>query len=121
MIKELNTGSKGEELATQYLLEKGFKIIERNWRYRHYEIDIIAIDRHELVIAEVRSRSEAMLVPAADTVNLKKQRFLIQAANAYIEKTNSNLEVRFDIITIVFSKNDFKIEHIPNAFYPLVK
>jgi len=121
MTKSISSGTKGEEIATRHLLASGYQVIERNWRYRHYEIDIIAIDKKELVIVEVRSRAEATLVPAADTVIRKKQRFLIEAANAYINQTNALLEVRFDIITVVFKKDQFVIEHIPNAFYPIVK
>ena len=56
MAKHNELGKKGEEIAAQYLSEKGYEILERNWRNRHKEIDIIAKDGNELVIVEVKTR-----------------------------------------------------------------
>ena len=85
------------------------------------EIDIIATNGNELIIVEVKTRSSGSLIPPIEAVNLKKQRFIINATNAFIEKHNVNLDVRFDIITIIFKFNNYEIEHIENAFYPKVR
>ncbi len=62
MSKSFELGKQGEEIASEYLINKGFKIIERNWRAGRYEIDIIAIDNNTLVFVEVKTRSADYLV-----------------------------------------------------------
>ena len=114
-------GTKGEELAASYLEKKGYNILCKNWRFLHKELDLVARYKNELIIVEVKTRMVGSLITPAEAVNLKKQRFIIDAANSFIEKHDVNLEVRFDIITIVYGRNDFIIEHIENAFYPRVK
>jgi putative endonuclease len=121
LIKSNFIGTKGEDLAVSFLEKKGISIIARNWRYQHYEIDIIALDHNELVIAEVKSRSPFSLINPVDAVTRKKQRYLINAANAYINLTNCPYEIRFDIITVIINETKYEIEHIPNAFYPIVR
>ena len=115
------TGFQGEEIAVNFLEKRGYKILNRNWTYKHKEIDIIAQLNKELVIVEVKTRSADSLVTALESVSLKKQRLIIEAANAYIVKHDVNLETRFDIITIVYSNGTCQIEHIENAFYPRMK
>jgi len=114
-------GDKGEELAAQFLEKKGYKIINRNWRFFHKELDLVAKHNNELIIIEVKTRMAGSLIPPHEAVNKKKQRFIIDAANSYIEKHNVNLDVRFDIVTVVYNGNNIEIEHIENAFYPKVK
>ena len=121
MTERKNTGDKGEEIAANYLEKKGYTILFRNWQYMHKELDLVAQFNNELIIVEVKTRIAGSLISPLEAVNLKKQRFIITAANAFIEKHNVNLEVRFDIITIVYNFNNYIIEHIENAFYPKVK
>ena len=121
MSENKNKGNEGEEIASAYLEKKGYKVLFRNWRYLHLEIDIIATNGNELIIVEVKTRSSGSLISPVEAVNLKKQRFIINATNAFIEKHNVNLDVRFDIITIIFKFNNYEIEHIENAFYPKVR
>ena len=111
-------GKLGEELATQYLTEKGYEILERNWRNRHKEIDIIAKEGNELVIVEVKSRKSDDYGDPDLSVNRRKQQLLISAANAYIFKNKIDLNTRFDIISIVMKGENPVIDHIEDAFLP---
>jgi putative endonuclease len=114
-------GNKGETIACEHLASKGYKILFRNWRFKQKEIDIIAQFEDQLIIVEVKTRAFGGIMLPKDAVNLKKQRLIIEAANAYIQKHDVNLEVRFDIISILYNANTYKVEHIENAFYPKVR
>jgi putative endonuclease len=107
-------GEQGEVLASKYLTEKGYNIVDKNWRYQKAEVDIIAINKETLVIIEVKTRTSSIFAKPEEAVSQKKQNLLIEAANAYLEQNNLDLEVRFDIVSIV--KTD--ITHIIDAFYP---
>ncbi len=116
--QHLDTGKKGEQYAQAYLQSKGYTIRHTNWRYRHKEIDIVALKDHILHIIEVKTRSNLLLSPRS-SVTLRKQRFLIQAANAYIEKYDISEEIQFDIIEVIIKNNKtFEINHIQEAFHP---
>ena len=117
MPKNIDLGNAG---AT-FLSENNYIIKERNWRYKKLEIDIIAEKDDFIIFAEVKSRSGTYFEQPYQAVTKKKQRFIIEAANAYIEKFEVDLESRFDIFSIVKNQNKFNIEHIKDAFYPLVK
>jgi putative endonuclease len=121
MTNSTETGVAGEEIAANYLADKGYKILYRNWRYMKKELDLIATYKNELIIVEVKTRMRGSLITPLEAVNLRKQRFIISAANAFIEKHDVNLEVRFDIVTIVYNFNNYTVEHIENAFYPIVR
>ncbi len=118
MADHNDLGTKGEELALQYLRKKNYKILKTNWRFGKNEIDIIATDDKILVIAEVKTRSSRFYGEPEVFVTRTKQRFLIKAAHAYIMQTNSDLETRFDIVAVVITQSETEIHHIENAFYP---
>lgn len=121
MAEHNELGKLGEKLAKDFLAAKGYQILEQNWVCGHKEIDIIALDGKELVIVEVRTRRVQCLVEPEETVDKYKQRFLIWAAEAYIERNNLDVDVRFDIVAIVIDKNnEHRIDHIENAFYPML-
>ncbi len=121
MNENKKTGNEGELRAAEQLRQLGYQILETNWRFGHEEIDIIARDKDFLVVAEVKTRSTNYFGEPEAFVNKQKQRHLIKAAGAYIDKHNLNLEVRFDIVSILKSGDSYKVQHIQNAFYPLVK
>ncbi len=121
MTESKKTGATGEEIAANYLEKKGYTILFRNWRYMQKELDLVAQYKNELIIIEVKTRMMGSLISPLEAVNLKKQRFIITAANAFIEKHDVNLDVRFDIITVVYNFNNYIVEHIENAFYPKVR
>ncbi|NIA11234.1 MAG: DUF91 domain-containing protein [Nitrospiraceae bacterium] len=114
-------GEIGENMAVDYLRGKGYEIIERNWRYGHKEIDIIARDaeKNELVMVEVKTRKGGKMLLPGDLITLSKQRFLINAADAYIRWNYIHSDTRFDVILIHFPKEGgHNLQHIPQAFYP---
>ena len=113
-------GKKGEELAEKFLRKEGYEILERNWRFGKDEIDIIAFDGEFLVVAEVKTRKSNYFGEPEENVSRTKQRFLVRAANAYIEKNNISNETRFDIISVLFSGTNYQIKQIKDAFYPLL-
>jgi len=118
MTNTVQFGRQAEHLAEMFLLSKGYQIIQTNWRYRNKEIDIICIHNGILIIVEVKSRMQSIHPIAGEVVNIKKQRNIIQAAEAYLLKYNINLPTRFDIISVLFYDYNFDIEHIENAFFP---
>ena len=114
-------GKQGEGLAKDFLAKKGFKILEQNWRFGQNEIDIIAETKEELVIVEVktRTRKDFYDIHIPNLVPRNKERFLINAANAYIQKKNMDKDCRFDLICLLKTEDGgFEIQHIEAAFYP---
>lgn len=113
-------GKKGEQIAADQLQQKGYLILSRNFRFSHLELDIIAQKDDELVIVEVKTRQSAYLTDPTELISRKKQKDLIKAANHYIDKNQVDLECRFDLIIIVLNKDKTTIEHIEDAFYPVI-
>lgn len=118
MAKHIALGKKGEDLARKYLEEKGYRILETNWRHDRDEVDIIAIDGDELVIVEVKTRSSDRYGEPEDDVGPAKESFLVRATEAYLEEKDLDIDSRFDIIAIILNENQFRIKHIQDAFYP---
>ena len=118
MAEHNELGKSGEEYACDYLIKKGFNILEKNWRHNKDEVDLIATYNEYLVIIEVKTRSNLYFGEPQIFVNKKKQAFMIRAANAYILKNNIHLETRFDIVSVILSGNKVSIKHIEDAFYP---
>lgn len=117
MGKHNEFGKEGEQLAVDYLIKKGYRIRYRNYRYLQAEIDIIAQKGTILAIVEVRSRSSDFIENIADTVTPKKIKLLVLAANHYVTENDMDVEVRFDIITILKNNRRFELEHLESAFY----
>ncbi len=118
MSKAFELGRKGEELAIAHLKSIGYEILEVNWFSNHLEIDIIARDGNELVVVEVKSRGTDSYEHPSEAVSNKKIRFLVNAAEAYIQEKNVDLDTRFDVISIIFDGGTFELEHFKDAFYP---
>lgn len=94
-------GNAGEELAASYLKHQGYRILERNYRVPEGEIDIIAADRTHLVFCEVKTRAEHSMLPPETAVTRAKQKKLIAAAQSYLQTHDTDLQPRFDVITVV--------------------
>lgn len=120
MADNHETGKKGEQLAAAYLANKGYSILETNWQSNHQEIDIIAKYQDILIIIEVKSRKSVFYGEPELFVTRNKQRMLIKAANHYLFRNKLSLEVRFDIITVIFQGDEPVINHIENAYYPCI-
>lgn len=109
-------GEQGELLAADYLRKKGYRILERNWRYLKAEIDIIALFEKTLVIVEVKTRSSTYFGLPQEFIKPAKIKLLVNAADAYVISKNITQEVRFDIVSVVFQKGTPQIEHLKNGF-----
>lgn len=114
-MNNIEKGKLGEEIALKYIISKGGKVIEQNYRTKMGEVDIIAKLNGELVFVEVKSRSNINYGYPSESVNYKKKRKITNVAKYYIlENSLENLSIRFDVIEIYF--NEKKINHIVNAF-----
>lgn len=110
-------GNAGENLAATFLENHGYKILERNFRIRAAEIDIIAQKGGEIIFVEVKTRSNIRKGTPAEAVNLHKQKKIIEAASVFLQDENFyDCACRFDVIEIIFAGKFFKINHIENAF-----
>jgi putative endonuclease len=118
MAKHNDLGKNGENIAANYLLRSGYEILARNWRYNRDEIDIIAKSGDWLVIVEVKTRTSAWFGEPEMAVTPNKQRSIIRAAEGYIRETDYKGETRFDVIGILFDKQDIQLNHIEDAFLP---
>ena len=114
------TGVNGELIAKSYLEKNGYLILERNWRYKKYEIDIFAQKPNLIVFVEVKTRKNDTFGEPQIFVSKQKQSFIIKAAQQYLEENNILLESRFDIIAITSHNHQYSINHLERAFYPLV-
>ena len=115
MAQHNDLGNRGEELAVNYLLQNDYEILRRNYRYLKAEVDIIAKKEDVIIAIEVKTRTSNYFGNPKDFINKKKIQLLTSAMDFYMQKSNLEYEVRFDIISIVGSTS-FKIEHIEDAF-----
>ncbi len=116
MAEHYELGNKGEQLAVNYLINKGYKIVERNWRFQKAEIDIIATKDKILICVEVKTRSTNDFGSPQDFVTPKKIKLMVSAMNEYILNKDLDIELRFDIIAITKDKSSFDIQHFKDAF-----
>src|SRR4051812_13035009 len=101
MAKHKETGIKGELIAENFLLNKGYIILEKNWRFGKKEIDLVAEKDKMLVFVEVKTRGYTSFGFPEDAVSAKKQDFMKLSAEAYVTMDTRFTEVRFDIVSIV--------------------
>ena len=118
MNMEKALGEWGEERACQELKNKGHIILNRNFKIRSGEIDIISKVDNLIVMTEVKTRASDYLSSPGNTVGRGKQRKIIDVANHYIQERDIDMEVRFDIVTIIKNSVTCQVEHLEGAFYP---
>ncbi len=112
-------GKKAEDLASKYIMNLGYAIMERNWRFKRAEIDIIASKQNIMVFLEVKSRSGTMYGAPETGVTPHKELLLADAASAYMLEKSYTGEYRFDIISVLFRLEEKPvIEHFIDAFFP---
>jgi len=119
MAQHNELGKKGEGIALVHLRNEGYLIRETNWRFGKDEVDIIAEKDNTIIFVEVKTRSTDYFGLPQDAVTKKKQKFIIRAADAYIQKNEIDLEARYDIIAVIKPDSLHKIDHIIDAFYPM--
>ncbi len=117
MAEHNEFGKLAEELAENFLVQKNYKILAKNFRYQKAEIDIIAEFENQIIIVEVKARATDAFILPQEAINKKKIRLLVSAANYFLEENNIDKETRFDAITVL-PNNSGKLEitHLENAF-----
>lgn len=116
MSEHNDVGREGEALAANFLQQKGYEIVDRNWRYGPKEIDIVARDGDTMVFVEVKTRSTLAFELPQEAVTKKKMKNLVEAADAYLIQRNIDLESRFDIVGVLNGNPPKVIEHIEGAW-----
>lgn len=119
MDKRRQLGQWAEQAASRLLEVKGYQIIDRNWRCRYGEIDLIAIKNQFLIFVEVRSRSSTRFGTAAEAIDWRKQQKVRAIAQFYLHsKRLSRYQVRFDAIAVQWIKapDDFELSHFEGVF-----
>lgn len=113
-------GDFGEEVACEKLTSLGLSVIERNWRSGHHEVDLIAVDRDGLHFVEVKSRTAPVSADPLVGITASKKRSLIKAAREYVLDRNcGDIEIFFDVVTVVFEGESVQVEYFPQAFIPI--
>lgn len=112
-------GSKGEKIACNFLMSKGYKVIFCNYYSKYGEIDIIAKKEKYIVFVEVKMRKENSAVRGTFAVDRNKQKRIAKTAMMYLALGDTGLQPRFDVIEIISNgrNKDVKINHIENAFF----
>ena len=114
-IIQAEIGARGEDIATEWLREKGYYIVERNWRVGHYEMDIIAEHYDTLHFVEVKTRRKGGWQSAYDSIDEQKIRSLRRAAMAYRSMHRIRHNIQFDLIAItVYEDNSTTLEYVEN-------
>ncbi len=114
------TGAMGEQAAADYLLEKGYELLARNWHCRWGELDLVARKEEILAFVEVKTRKPGAMVSPLEAVNRTKRRKLIRSAQAYLmELGETELQPRFDVAAVTVYPGEiprFTVEYWPSAF-----
>lgn len=109
-------GKQGEEMAVAHLLEKGYEIVARNFRYQRAEVDIIARKEGILAVVEVKTRSTPDFGDPAQFLKRKQIQLLIRAIDYFVTDHDLDVDVRFDIVAIVKNGQGTQVEHMEDAF-----
>jgi putative endonuclease len=115
------TGRRGEALAAKYLRAQGYGIIAANWRCRHGELDLVAVDGSTLVFVEVRTRRSAVLGLAEGSITLRKRRRLQLLAAEYLQQREAAADPwqgpwRIDVVAVRLNTHEHsQIQHLPFA------
>lgn len=109
-------GKLGEDIAVNYLKQKGYKILDRNFECRQGELDIIALDKKEIVFIEVKTRTSNKYGIPSEAVNKIKQKHMLQTIKFYLYIRNLSDEfVRIDVIEVYIKDNVYRVNHIKQA------
>jgi putative endonuclease len=119
MAQHIELGRTGEALAKAHLENSGYQILHENWRHHRLEVDLIVFKDKMMIFVEVKTRTGTGFGQPEDFVDMRKQRLLADAAGEYIYRANHQGEVRFDIISVLFDRqNNHTLKHIEDAFWP---
>ena len=106
MAKHNQTGNAGESLAAEYFIKNGYEILHKNWRHKHWEIDIIASRNGMLHFIEVKTRTSLKFGYPEENIDAKKIRFLINASEEYLYQNPQWQRIQFDVLSINIKEDD---------------
>jgi putative endonuclease len=109
-------GKDGELIAFMILQRDNYNILHTNWKYKKAEVDIIAEKDDFLIFIEVKTRGNTKYGKPSDAIDKQKIALYKDAVEGYLEQYPCELEIRFDVISIIIGKDETEIEHISNAF-----
>lgn len=113
------TGDLGEEYARRHLLRNGYEVLESNWRYKKWEVDLIARVDTTLVFIEVKTRTSEYFGPPSSFFTAKQARRITGAAAQYMVATGHDRAIRFDFISILIDPLDrYTLKHMEDVFFP---
>lgn len=116
--KQIPVGKIGENLAASHLEKKDYTILERNYRFGHGEIDIIAEKDNMLIFIEVKTKKHGDFGDPINWIKRSKQLQIGRIARGYLYERNiTDRDCRFDVILVTWEKGLWKIDHIENAFW----
>ena len=120
-MKKSETGRRGEEIALAWLSARGFRLLDRNWRGGHKELDLVMESRDRVHVVEVKTMTPPLQIQPYEKVDARKQTLLIAAASRYIVEKHVRKEVQFDVVSVVLGEEGPLVEYIPEAFIPIWK
>ena len=111
-------GRRGEDLAAEFLTEQGLVVLDRNWRCRHGELDIVCTDSRQLVVCEVKTRSSTRYGLPAEAVDPRKARRIRLITNAWLAAHGVPwVEIRFDVVAVLVEPGlPVRMQHYQAAF-----
>lgn len=121
MAQHNQLGKEGEKQAVEFLIKQGFSVRETNWRLDKLEIDIIAQKDMVLHIVEVKTRSDDEYFDPMKAITRAKKQRMVASANAYINYHQLQVEIQYDVIILIGSHGNFKLEYYPDLFVPRLK
>ncbi len=117
MTDKIKRGNDGEIRAAAFLEEKGYQVMERNYRYKRSEIDLIVKKGDWLVFVEVKTRASSAYGFPEEFVDEKKEVKILEGADHYLAESNWQGKVRYDIVAISIVRGSYEIAHFEDAFH----
>ncbi len=117
MTDKIKKGKEAEDMAADFLVQQGYEIVERNYRYKRSEIDLIVRRDNWLIFVEVKMRSSDAFGYPEEFVDYKKAKNIVYGAEQYTYDNNYNGNVRYDVVAISMKNGEPEIRHFEDAFY----
>lgn len=117
MTDKIRKGKEAEDMAADFLAQQGYEIIERNFRYKRSEIDLIVRRDNWLIFVEVKMRSSDAFGYPEEFVDYKKAKNIVYGAEQYTYDNKYNGNVRYDVVAISMKNGEPEIRHFEDAFY----
>lgn len=117
MTDKIKKGKEAEDMAADFLAQQGYEIVERNYRYKRSEIDLIVRRDNWLIFVEVKMRSSDAFGYPEEFVDYKKAKNIVYGAEQYTYDNNYNGNVRYDVVAISMKNGEPEIRHFEDAFY----